>query len=153
MTSLVCPACSEPLDFAGQAAHCPRCGHALVGDSPATEALDAQASGPPPVFSSLPPTFKSERVTKITRGGQTRLEIPPVPGMSSADLAKCERTLTWGGGQATPVVSDEDAELTSFLAPPQEADELGRLGRYRIRKILRDGGMRVVFHAEDLMLH
>jgi serine/threonine protein kinase len=36
-----------------------------------------------------------------------------------------------------------------FLAPPQEADELGRLGPYRVLKVLGTGAMGVVFQAED----
>ncbi len=36
-----------------------------------------------------------------------------------------------------------------FLAPPQEAGELGRLGPYRVLKVLGAGGMGVVFLAED----
>ena len=40
-----------------------------------------------------------------------------------------------------------DSSLTDFLAPPQAADELGRLGKYRILKILGHGGMGVVFQG------
>jgi serine/threonine protein kinase len=36
-----------------------------------------------------------------------------------------------------------------FLAPPQSPDELGRLGPYRVLKVLGIGAMGVVFQAED----
>jgi len=43
-------------------------------------------------------------------------------------------------------------ESYSFLSPPQAADEMGRLGTYRVLKVLGAGGMGVVFHAEDAQL-
>jgi serine/threonine protein kinase len=37
----------------------------------------------------------------------------------------------------------------SFLAPPEAPDEMGRLGPYRVLKVLGVGAMGVVFQAED----
>lgn len=45
-----------------------------------------------------------------------------------------------------------ESDLYDFLAPAQAADELGRLGAYRVLKVLGAGGMGVVFLAEDVEL-
>jgi serine/threonine protein kinase len=40
----------------------------------------------------------------------------------------------------------------AFLAPPQQPDEFGRLGLYRVLRVLGTGGMGIVFEAEDTQL-
>ena len=42
-----------------------------------------------------------------------------------------------------------DQEILSLLGPAESADELGRLGEFRVLKLLGVGGMGVVFLAED----
>ncbi|HTU19181.1 MAG TPA: protein kinase [Gemmataceae bacterium] len=48
--------------------------------------------------------------------------------------------------------SSKEQELCAFLAPSQAPDEIGRLGSYRVLKVLGAGGMGVVFRAEDPQL-
>ncbi|MBI3467745.1 MAG: protein kinase [Planctomycetes bacterium] len=56
------------------------------------------------------------------------------------------------GDQSSPSHHESAAEIAEMLSPPQRPDELGRLGNYRVLKLLDYGGMGAVFLAEDEQL-
>jgi serine/threonine protein kinase len=77
---------------------------------------------------------------KCPRCGK-RVEAPS--GVSNTEQA--------GPGATFETVTARDGDL-DFLAPPQAPDEIGRLGKYRVLKLLGQGGMGLVLAAEDVTL-
>jgi WD40 repeat protein/serine/threonine protein kinase len=79
----------------------------------------------------------------ITVAEQPTLEPTGVTDESTIDPAPA------GTSPASPKTQPQEF---GYLAPPQAPDEIGRLGPYRILKVLGAGGMGVVFQAEDINL-
>ncbi|OAI46810.1 hypothetical protein AYO44_10770 [Planctomycetaceae bacterium SCGC AG-212-F19] len=121
-------------------AGCARCLEVLQespGDDELSQAVHAQTSA-----KDLPDQEAAEELAERLCKMEGSFAEP-----ASSDTASGPQT-------ASEVESSADnPEDYAFLAPPEGPDELGRLVSYRILKVLGQGGMGIVFLAEDPALH
>jgi serine/threonine protein kinase/Leucine-rich repeat (LRR) protein len=115
--------------------HCDRCGR-LLPSLPADDAL-AQAMRAKAKFGLHPSDLD------VVEGLVRRLQKQKAAAVSVTDTVTGEHTK----GDAKPM--SDKPESFDFLAPAESASEIGRLGKYRVLKLLGQGGMGLVFQAED----
>jgi serine/threonine protein kinase len=157
MLAFPCTSCGQRLalaeTWAGKKCRCSVCGQVLdvplPGDAPL--AAPASRSGEPSRTSgaarlAAPPTPRAQGNDRetIDRSAIDEQTSPPRAENSAGDDSS-------SSGPAT-IPETPEIERYDFLAPPEAADEIGRLGGYRIVKVLGNGGMGVVFQAEDIRL-
>jgi len=87
--------------------------------------------------------------TKGKPAADPTLGPPPADSETNPGRPPSRSDLQAKAAPAAPAGADMKFD---FLAPPQTADELGRLGDYRVLKVIGKGGMGVVFLAEDVHL-
>ena len=141
MIAFTCASCQKKIsvkdELAGKKGKCLACGHpmtipkmAVAGD--ASQSMPSSSSWRE--TRTLPPKDRGQAnlESRVQGAGQTN------PGYSPKREAA-----------SSTHVQGLDQERYDFLAPPEQPDEIGRLGPYRVLQVLGAGGMGVVFRAED----
>jgi hypothetical protein len=146
MIAFACPSCQKKLsvkdELAGKRAKCPGCAKVLSIPTLADIGLGSKVRPSEPhhedvrTFPPGPLAAAEHRTLPPRQQDQARQE----------SLSDAEGQTDLEGeskGELTQSVSPRGPgrELYDFLAPPERPDEIGRLGSYRVLKVLGAGGM------------
>jgi len=125
---------------AGHSGSCPDCQALLLELDPTSDSLLRQLRAPYP---RTEPSDEAELDRLLLKAESTVLPLDDSVPLGSTVAAWPESR---GPKRELP------ADICGLMAPPQEPDEIGRIGFYSVRRMLGQGGMGLVFEAEDPVL-
>jgi len=150
MIQFACPGCAQRLRgntlLAGKTIKCPKCARSVVVPAESTAPAAARIA---PVKRDLADEQTRAPQAPAVPDVAESATVPPADTRTTAPAPKEDTNPANNPGSTQEVDVEDDRSLTDFLAPPQQPGEIGRLGVYRVLKILGAGGMGVVFKAED----
>ncbi len=118
---------------------------------PASDALFAHIESCPACTGTLHQLGHSDTLPDLIRTG-VALEATEPTGVEPLVRRILNRPAEPGETVTSPTQAageGEAADVLAVLSPPQGEGEIGRLGGYRVLKLLGHGGMGAVFQAED----
>ncbi|MBI2477438.1 MAG: hypothetical protein HYV60_01920, partial [Planctomycetia bacterium] len=139
---------NEVEDLAQHVEQCDHCTHALEALKSADTLVEAMAA-----LTTVGDGAEAEAVQTLMKrlagmrpwDAASESQSPPTTTADAAGPSAAAAAPVTGAGEDTTVPYD-------FLGPAERPGDLGRLGPYRVLKLLGTGGMGVVFLAEDMQL-